>query len=77
MGSALLADCEGCTLSYNPEFIAQGEILSGFAALELVLIGEGSEAAGDALEALYARATSSVPVVSGCLQQAPRSRNSR
>ena len=63
VGSALLADCEGCTLSYNPEFIAQGEILSGLAAPELVLIGEGSEAAGDALEALYARATSSVPVV--------------
>ena len=63
VGSALLADCEGCTLSYNPEFIAQGEILSGLAAPELVLIGEGSEAAGDALEALYAGATSSVPVV--------------
>ena len=63
VGSALLADCEGCTLRYNPEFIAQGEILSGLAAPELVLIGEGSEAAGDALEALYARATSSVPVV--------------
>ena len=63
VGSALLADCEGCTLSYNPEFIAQGEILSGLAAPELVLIGEGSVAAGDALEALYARATSSVPVV--------------
>ena len=63
VGSALLADCEGCTLSYNPEFIAQGEILSGLAAPELVLIGEGSEAAGDALEALYARTTSSVPVV--------------
>merc|ERR1711879_984712 len=40
----------GCTLSYHPEFIAQGCIVDNMVKAEIVLIGEGSKAAGDLLE---------------------------
>jgi nucleotide sugar dehydrogenase len=40
-------------LSYNPEFIAQGDIINGQLRPDMVLIGEGSQAAGDALQAIY------------------------
>ena len=63
VGALLLAECEGCTLSYNPEFIAQGRILAGLREPEMVLIGEGSIAAGDALQELYESCTSSQPTI--------------
>jgi len=49
---ALLADCMNVTVSYSPEFIAQGAIIEGTLRPDVALIGEGSEAAGDMLEAL-------------------------
>lgn len=49
IGSLLVERCPGATLSYNPEFIAQGEIMAGLARPEIVLIGEGSVEAGDRL----------------------------
>ena len=61
VGSELIAECERCTLSYNPEFIAQGRILQVFASQEIVLIGEGSPAAGDALQSLYESCTANIP----------------
>ena len=38
---------------YNPEFIAQGDILHGFTHPDIVLVGETSKEAGDTLEAIY------------------------
>ena len=61
VGSELIAECERCTLSYNPEFIAQGRILAGLREPEIVLIGEGSPAAGDALQSLYESCTANIP----------------
>lgn len=52
-GKFLLKDCENTSLSYNPEFIAQGNIIAGFLNPDIVLIGEGSTDAGDILEELY------------------------
>jgi UDPglucose 6-dehydrogenase len=43
------------TLSYNPEFIAQGSIVRDQQQPDQVLIGEGSKHAGDAIEAVYRR----------------------
>ena len=54
--------CEGCTVSYNPEFIAQGDIMAGLDAPDLVLIGEGSPAAGDRLQAVHERASELRPI---------------
>lgn len=61
VGNFLLDGCDGCTLSYNPEFIAQGEIMSGLAEPDVVLIGEGSEDAGTILQSLYETATINTP----------------
>jgi len=53
IGSELLCDCTNTSLSYNPEFIQQGDIIRGFLNPDMVLIGEGSHAAGERLEAIY------------------------
>lgn len=49
---ALLRDCEGVDVSYSPAFIAQGEIVAGLLAPELVLIGAPTDAAALALESV-------------------------
>ena len=53
IGKFLLSDCVNTTLSYNPEFIAQGNIIYGLQNPDIVLIGQGSPQAGDRLEAIY------------------------
>ena len=58
-GSTLLSDCEDTSLSYNPEFIAQGTIIANLLAPDMVLIGEGSKAAGDLLQAVSLRSVDS------------------
>ena len=52
---ALLGDCTNVTVSYSPEFIAQGAIIDGTLQPDMVLIGEGSQAAGDHIEELTLR----------------------
>lgn len=53
IGNFLIKDCENTTLSYNPEFIAQGDIINGLLKPDFILIGEGSKEAGDELEKIY------------------------
>jgi nucleotide sugar dehydrogenase len=53
VGKFLIKDCENTTLSYNPEFIAQGDIINGLLKPDFILIGEGSKEAGDELEQIY------------------------
>lgn len=49
----ILKNCENITISYNPEFIAQGNIIRDFERPDVVLIGEGSKEAGDTIEKIY------------------------
>jgi hypothetical protein len=49
----LVRDCQNTTVSYNPEFIAQGDIVNGILKADFILIGEGSVEAGDRLEKIY------------------------
>lgn len=49
----LLSKCANTTLSYNPSFIAQGNIMHGLCRPDMVLIGEGSCAAGDIIESIH------------------------
>lgn len=49
----LVRDCENTTVSYNPEFIAQGDIVNGLLNADFILIGEGSIEAGNKLENIY------------------------
>lgn len=50
------------TVSYCPEFIAQGTIMRDQVNPDQVLIGEGSQEAGDAIEAFYRTFCDNVPV---------------
>lgn len=49
------------TVSYNPEFIAQGTILKDQASPDMVLIGEGSRKIGDILQSIYENHTVNEP----------------
>lgn len=49
------------SLSYNPEFIAQGSIINDQQYPDQVLIGEADKNAGDAIENIYRRLTKSNP----------------
>jgi len=51
------------TVSYNPEFIAQGSIMRDQEKPDIVLIGEGSKQAGDILEEIYRKHTSNNPKI--------------
>ena len=52
---SLLTNCTNVTVSYSPEFIAQGAIIAGTLNPDMVLIGEGSKEAGDHIEELTMR----------------------
>ena len=43
----------GYTVSYNPEFIAQGSILKDLVNPDVLLIGEGNKLAGEEIESIY------------------------
>jgi nucleotide sugar dehydrogenase len=53
VGNSLLKDCVNTSLSYNPEFISQGDIINGIFFSDFILIGEGSKEAGDRLDEIY------------------------
>ena len=53
IGKLLIKDCNDCSLSYNPEFIAQGEIIKGFRYPDIILIGTDSEDVGEQLKEIY------------------------
>lgn len=53
VGKFLLQDCKNTTISYNPEFIAQGEIIKGFEYSDMILIGTEDESLVNILKPLY------------------------
>jgi nucleotide sugar dehydrogenase len=61
VGRYLIKDTKNCSLSYNPEFIAQGDIINGQLKPDMVLIGEGSQEAGDRLQVIYENMTDNTP----------------
>ena len=63
IGKLLVEDCENCTLSYNPEFIAQGAIIFGLENPDMILIGEGSVQAGDQIQQVYKKVCLSSPTI--------------
>ncbi len=50
------------TVSYNPEFIAQGDIIKNQLKPDQVLIGEANELVGERLQAIYERMVENDPV---------------
>lgn len=61
IGSFLIKDCKNCTLSYNPEFIAQGEIIKGYQNPDMILIGTHSSELAVKLENIYNKIVESKP----------------
>jgi UDPglucose 6-dehydrogenase len=55
IGKNLISDCLNTTLNYNPEFIAQGDIIQGIQYPDLVLIGEENNDAGLMIEKVNSR----------------------
>jgi len=59
----LLSDCNDTTVSYNPEFIAQGEIVSGLLYPDMVLVGtDVPSMVGPIIKDLYGSFVKSDPV---------------
>ncbi|MBS0628186.1 MAG: UDP-glucose/GDP-mannose dehydrogenase family protein, partial [Verrucomicrobia bacterium] len=57
----LISNCINTDISYNPEFIAQGNIIQGLFNPDIVLIGEGSFEAGDLLSDIYKNMCTNTP----------------
>jgi len=58
IGKTLLRNCSGCTLNYNPAFVAQGDVMVGYRTggwFGMVLIGAEDEEAKKILSSIYQR----------------------
>jgi nucleotide sugar dehydrogenase len=53
IAALLIKDCKNTTVNYNPEFIAQGEIVKGFRNPDIILIGTDDDTLGNKLEEIY------------------------
>lgn len=60
-GRQLIKDCTNCTLNYNPEFIAQGDIIRGFLNPDVVLIGAETPEAGEKIKEIYLNSVENQP----------------
>lgn len=59
----LIHDCKHTTLSYNPMFIAQGDIMRCIHYPDFILIGEGSKSAGNRIETVHNRICYNTPSI--------------
>lgn len=53
IGVGLISDCEDTHLSYNPEFVAQGDIVRGFRHPDIILLGTNHEELKPKIKELY------------------------
>jgi UDPglucose 6-dehydrogenase len=61
IGKFLISDCKDCTMSYNPEFVAQGNIVNGFLKPDLILIGTTSKLVETKLKEIYIKMCDNEP----------------
>ena len=61
IGKNLIKDCRNSYLSYNPEFVAQGEIISGFSKPDIILVGTDNDVLKDKLTDMYTRMVANTP----------------
>jgi nucleotide sugar dehydrogenase len=61
IGKQLINQCSNSTLSYNPEFVAQGDIVKGFENPDIILVGTESESLKPVLKEIYDRMTNNEP----------------
>lgn len=53
IGNGLLSNCINCHLSYNPEFVAQGDIINGFKFPDIILLGTNNENLKPKIKTIY------------------------
>lgn len=53
IGTGLISNCENTYLSYNPEFVAQGDIVKGFRNPDIILLGTKHEELKNKIKELY------------------------
>ena len=63
IGKFLLSECENTTLNYNPEFIAQGQIINRVQNPDMILIGEETKEVGDIIEEITLKPCQNQPHV--------------
>ena len=61
IGNLLIKDCENCHLSYNPEFVAQGEVIDGFKKADIILVGTDNSNLRPKLEEVYTKIMERTP----------------
>lgn len=61
IGKELINNCKESTLSYNPEFVAQGDIVKGFLNPDIILVGTESEEVKNVLKEIYDAMTINTP----------------
>jgi nucleotide sugar dehydrogenase len=76
VGRFLIKDCIGSTLSYNPEFIAQGNIINGQLYPDMVLVGRARPRPASASRPSTARYARTSPTSPACRPSPPRSASS-
>ena len=57
----LLNDCVNCHLSYNPEFVAQGDIVHGFENPDIILVGTNNDTLKPKMEEIYLKMCKTSP----------------
>jgi nucleotide sugar dehydrogenase len=57
----LMESCKNCSVSYNPEFIAQGDIVRGFENPDIILVGTTDEFLKPQLIEIYSRMVKNTP----------------
>ena len=53
IGNGLISNCINCHLSYNPEFVAQGDIINGFKKPDIILLGTNNESLKPKIKSIY------------------------
>lgn len=65
IASPLLEQCPNCSINYNPEFVAQGEIVKGFENPDMILVGTRVPSILNPLMTeIYTRMTHTQPIFS-------------
>jgi nucleotide sugar dehydrogenase len=65
IATTLLSDAQNCSISYNPEFIAQGEIVKGFLNPDMILVGTNVPSIlTPILKEIYDKMTENTPIYS-------------
>ena len=61
VGNILISDCINCHLSYNPEFVAQGDIVNGFKNPDIILVGTDNDKLKPKMEEIYGNMCANKP----------------